>query len=290
VFGQPQRIYHGVWGSAPFQSIYQPAHGALGALGALPLLPEWYLLIAGLAGLGALGVLWPPLRFAVFGLALAVAAVIAQAAKSAAHARLRDPSRGTLSRWKMRTLIFLLHLLQPAARLWGRVRHGLAPWRPRGGSRWTLPRPRRLAIWSEQWRPHTAWLEALETALRESRALVRRGGEWDRFELAVHGGPCGAARVRLAVEEHGEGRQYLRFRVWPKLRRGLTLSLLGGALAAAALADQAWLAGGVLVGVGLALPLAALRECGCAQAEIESALRRMAAAVGSDAGGGREQR
>jgi GT2 family glycosyltransferase len=290
VLGKRQRIYHGVWGSAPFQSVYQPAHGD--ALGALPLLPEWYLLITGLAGLAALGVVWPPLRVAAIGLVLALAAVLLQAANGAARARLRDVSRSRLSRWKMRGLIFALHLLQPAARLLGRLRHGLAPWKLRGIARWTLPRPRQLAIWSERWQPHTAWLEALEKALRESRALVRRGGEWDRFELAVHGGPCGAARVRLAVEEHGEGRQYLRFRVWPKLRRGLALSLLGGALAAAALADQAWLAAGVLVGGGLALPLAALRECGRAQGEIESALRRLAASVATpngDAGGEREQ-
>jgi GT2 family glycosyltransferase len=279
VLGKPQRIYHGVWGSAPFQSVYQPAQGALGAL---PLLPEWYLLIAGLAGLAGLGVAWAPLRVAAIGLVLALAAVVLQAANSAARAQLRDVPRSRLSRWKMRGLIFVLHLLQPAARLYGRLRHGLAPWKPRAAARWTLPRPRQRTIWSERWRPHTAWLEALETVLRESRALVRRGAEWDRFELAVHGGPCGAARVRLAVEEHGEGRQYLRFRIWPKLRRGLVASLLGAALAGAALADQAWLAGSVLVGCALALPLAALRECGRAQGELERALQQLAAAARVD--------
>ena len=280
LFGLPQRIYHGVWGSAPFQSVYQPAAGALSTL---PLLPEWYLLIAGLAVLSALGAFWPPLRFAAAGLVLALAAVLAQAANSAARARLRDKTRSAPSRFKMRGLIFLLHLLQPAARLWGRVRHGLAPWQLRGASRWTLPRPRRLAIWSERWQPHTAWLEALEAALCEARALVKRGGEYDRFELAVSGGPCGSARVQLAVEEHGEGRQYLRFRVWPKLRRGLPLSLLAGALAAAAFVDHAFLAAAVLSAGALALPLAALRECGRAQGEILHALRTLAAsATGSE--------
>jgi GT2 family glycosyltransferase len=279
VLGKAQRIYHGVWGSAPFQSVYQPAQGALGAL---PLLPEWYLLVAGLAGLSALGAVWAPLRVAAGGLVLALAAVLLQAANSAARARLRDVPRSRLARWRMRGLIFLLHLLQPAARLYGRLRHGLAPWKLRGAARWRLPRPRQLTLWSERWRPHTAWLEALEASLRESRALVRRGGEWDRFELAVHAGPCGAARVRLAIEEHGEGRQYLRFRVWPKLRRGLTLSLLGGALAALALADRAWLAGFVLTAGALAIPFAALRECGRAQGAIESAVARLAAEAAGD--------
>jgi hypothetical protein len=98
--------------------------------------------------------------------------------------------------------------------------------------------------------------------------------------------------VRLAIEEHGEGRQYLRFRVWPKLRRGLTLSLLGGALAALALADGAWLAGAVLTAGALAIPLAALRECGRAQGEIESAISKLAEGVApsSDESGGTSER
>src|SRR3989442_15394719 len=41
------RIYHGVWGSAPFQSLYQPAPSLLGFL---PQMPEWHLLTAALAG------------------------------------------------------------------------------------------------------------------------------------------------------------------------------------------------------------------------------------------------
>ena len=40
------RVYQGVWGSAPFQSLYQPAAGTLLSL---PLMPEWYLLILLLA-------------------------------------------------------------------------------------------------------------------------------------------------------------------------------------------------------------------------------------------------
>jgi len=276
LLGGPQRIYHGVWGSAAFQSIYQPAQGALSAL---PLLPEWYLLIAGLTALTTLGALWPPLYAAGVGLALSLLAVVAQGANSAARARLRPRRRSLLARLRMRVLIFGLNLLQPAARLSGRLRHGLAPWRLRGRARWTPPRPQRLSIWSEHWRPHTAWLEALESALRESRARVRRGGEYDRFDLMVAAGPCGGARVLMAVEEHERGRQYLRFRVWPKLRRGLSLAALASALALAAFADGAWAVSALLAGGALCLPLAALRECGHAQAEILDALHALAKSV-----------
>ena len=66
------------------------------------------------------------------------------------------------------------------------------------------------------------------------------------------------------------------------------MSLFAGALAVVAWVDHAFLAGAVLSLGALALPLAALRECGRAQGEIESALRRLAASVVTDAGGERE--
>ena len=46
------RIYHGVWGRAPFQSIYQSPSSFVAYL---PLVPEWYLFALGLALLSLLG-------------------------------------------------------------------------------------------------------------------------------------------------------------------------------------------------------------------------------------------
>ena len=181
----------------------------------------------------------------------------------------------------MRVLVAMLHLLQPAARLWGRVRHGLGPWRRGGLSDWAFPRVRRVALWSETGRPHAVWLEDLEAALRSSSVLVRRGGEFDRFDLAVVGGPFGTARTLMAVEEHGQGHQLVRFRVWPKLRRGLFVTGLAGALAVGAFSDGAWLAGAALAAAALGLASSALRECGCAQGEILRALVDVAAAQGA---------
>src|SRR5262249_41681111 len=43
-----RRIFHGVWGDAPFQSVYAVSDGLLSSM---PLMPEWYLLIALLTGL-----------------------------------------------------------------------------------------------------------------------------------------------------------------------------------------------------------------------------------------------
>jgi hypothetical protein len=271
LLARPGRVYQGVWGSAPFQSVYQPAPGRLLSL---TLLPEWYLLVASLAGLSALSAEWPPLRLALPLLALAVAAVLLQAVRSAARARLRRAGRSQVALLGMRGLVAWLQLVQPAARLWGRLRHGLDPWRLRSLPRWMLPRPLEVGVWSERWRPPAEWLGELEAALRRTPALVRHGGSFDRWDLGVVGGPFGRARALLAVEEHGGGRQYLRFRVWPAVRR-LPLLALAAGLGAAALADGAWLAAAVLGATALLLAGATLRECGAAQAELVAALRAM---------------
>src|SRR5437879_10830548 len=56
------RIYQGMWGCAPFQSIYEPAAGLVSSL---PLMPEWYLLMPVLTAASMLALLWPALAVAV---------------------------------------------------------------------------------------------------------------------------------------------------------------------------------------------------------------------------------
>ena len=50
---------------------------------------------------------------------------------------------------------------------------------------------------------------------------VVRGGDTDRWDIQVRLGPLGSARLRVAVEEHGQGRQLVRYRVWPRWSRAL---------------------------------------------------------------------
>src|SRR3989449_1428943 len=83
------RIYHGVWGSAPFQSLYQPAPSLLGFL---PQMPEWHLLTAALAGVAALSAVFEPLKPAVPMLIFALLPPVAQAWLSAARAPLPEAS------------------------------------------------------------------------------------------------------------------------------------------------------------------------------------------------------
>ena len=131
-----RRIYHGTWGSALFQSVYSVAPGTLASL---LMLPEWYLLILFLGLVSACGLVYQPLRYALVLLLLAFLPPLAHAAMSGLRACFRGPPPSLLARAARPALTGLLHFLQPAARLWGRLRQGLTPWRRRGSARLVPP-------------------------------------------------------------------------------------------------------------------------------------------------------
>ena len=56
------RIYQGTWGSALFQSIYQPSSSLMWSL---PLMPEWNVIVAALGFFSLLGMEWTPLLLAL---------------------------------------------------------------------------------------------------------------------------------------------------------------------------------------------------------------------------------
>jgi GT2 family glycosyltransferase len=354
LFRRP-RIYHGTWGNAPFQSIYETAPGTFLSL---PQMPEWYLIVFILLGLSALGALWGPLLLTLPLLALAVSLPLMQAGISASQAsfptesaprrasstsqRISEsanqrigeypPERGTrvlssqfriqgselrtrtpkgisenseLKNALLRGLTVFLHLLQPAARLWGRLRADLTPWRrhlsrgenSRGageqGSRGvgecgtrsvsplhprtlaplhrspllSFPRPRTCRLWSEQWRAPETWLESIEAALRAQSVAVLSGGDYDRWDLEVRGGLFGSVRTCVAVEDHGSGAQLIRLRMWPRFALpGLLLTLLLALLAVMAAMDQAWPAAVILGVVAIGLAIRAFGDCAVAMA------------------------
>lgn len=258
------RVYHGTWGGGLFQRLYRPADGTLASL---PLMPEWNLVLAGLAALSTLGIVWPPLLLALPVLGVGLASLVVQAVRGAVRARFPSPPRSRRAAAGLRALTAGLYLAQPLARLSGRLAHGLTPWRRRGGAGAVLPRMTTVTFWSEHWRPAAEWLEQVEAGLRSTGAVFRRGGDFDRWELHVRGGLLGAARIRLAVEEHGAGRQLARYRVWPRCS-GLTALLLAafGSLAVSAAVDGAAVAAAALAAAFGAVVLRVARECGSATA------------------------
>jgi GT2 family glycosyltransferase len=262
-------IYQGVWGTAPFQSIYSPAPGSFASLARMP---EWWLVVGALWALVLLMGAWHPLGWVLPLALVALAAPVVQAVAAGVRAPFPGPTGAWRERLRFHTLTTILHLVQPIARLRGRLRYGLTPWRrriPRG--QWP-PRGSNTARWTEQARPPEAWLGAIEGRLRNAGACVRRGGDFDRWDLELLGGTLGGARLLLGLEDHGAGKQMARFRVAPTLSWGAVyIPLVLGLGAAAAGSDHAWVASAVLGVVAVAIALRASFEAGSSLDELRRA-------------------
>jgi GT2 family glycosyltransferase len=275
------RVYHGVWGTGAFQPEIAPAGGHLIQMTAAP---EWYIVIGLLLCLGLLGAAWAPLQAGLPLAAAAAAAAVGNAAAGTRRATFGPEAERRPRRLVLQAVTFVLHLLQPAARLAGRLQHGLVPWRRPRRWRFAVPTPRARRLWSERWCAPEQRLRLIEVALRAHGERVRVGGPTDRWDLQVAGGALGAARLLTAVEEHGRGRQLTRCRVRPRVPRALApvvvvLAAAGGLAAAQA----AWLAAVILLFVAVALATAAVCECGIATAAALRAVAGAQDAVGASA-------
>ena len=107
------------------------------------------------------------------------------------------PKRSLLA---LRTLGVALYLIQPLARLSGRVGNGLTPWRRRGTA-WVFPRRRRLKMMTEFWVDPAQRLHVVEAAVRSSGAVAMHGGEYDCWDLEIRGGIMQGRAVTAAEIE-----------------------------------------------------------------------------------------
>ncbi|RYZ29319.1 MAG: glycosyltransferase [Chitinophagaceae bacterium] len=212
------KVFYGTWGSALFQSVYQPADGLVNAM---PLMPEWYLFSVVLAFLASLGFLWAPMLWiwTIFFLSLVI--VITQATISASKNVFFYSNKE--AGFRSRLLITILHLIQPMARLIGRLKNGLSPLnRTRIISNEKTPtifHSSVFTIWSEQWRAAEDWLEDIETNIIKLKSRVQRGGSFDRWDVQARNSVFSISRGLLVVEEHGAGKQLIRFKIWPSPSR-----------------------------------------------------------------------
>jgi GT2 family glycosyltransferase len=268
ILGTATRIYHGQWGCAPFQSLYQTGPGGVFSLLAMP---EWYLVNLALASIGMLGVFWRPLLLALPVLAVSAGIPVVNACASAAQSRFQRQG----FHFPLKTLTAILHMLQPAARLHGRIVHGLQFWRRRVPSGFVLPVQQNFAAWTEQWQAPEARLANIEAELRRTGIPELRGGEFDAWDLEIQGGFWGGARLLMAIEDHGAGNQYARCRVWPKCSAGgLALSLGLVILSALAGIDEAWPVCTLLGAAALLSIYNTVRDCGGAAAAILQGLNK----------------
>ena len=253
-----RRVNTGVWGTAAFPSVYSTqAH----QWHLLPHSPLWMAMSLALLFVGVFGPLarmdaaWLPLVAGLFGWTLTIVRCLMCGWRSELYGL---PSIGQWSPRKSRILyrglIAGLHLLQPLARLKGRL-SGLSRPKavtPQHVSRypWKSPMPTltdfmcaaRLvsrgnvehSFWSESWTPHATLLNELVGVLRASRPapVVDVDDGWcsDR-DLSLAIGRWGWLHVRTLVEEHerGSGLFRVRVRLSPSFvgtLRGLTLAVV----------------------------------------------------------------
>ena len=276
-----QHVYQGTWGLAPFQSMYSRASATWLSL---PLMPEWYLTILFLMGLVILSYSWSPLAASIPVLIVAVAAPLVQAVRSASSARLER--RGTpLSGLVRRSVIVALHLLQPLARLHGRLSHGLTFWRRRGPSPSALCLPRVDTLWSETWRSSYEWLKRLEEALLDGGGVAFRGGDYDEWDLEIRGGFFGSVRVLMTVEEHGSGKQLLRFRARPILSQiEIAMVVIPGVLSTLAFADNSSVASSILALAAAVMLIWQVGDCSVAMTSYCKGLEAISEIPGGESG------
>ncbi len=232
------RVYQGVWGTAPFQSLYASSS----SIWSLTLMPEWYLIIGLPLLMFSLSFNWGPwLIFSALS-AIVIALPAVEAGMNAKRARLSPDAKTRREKLRFRATVFFLHLVQPLARLSGRLSSGLTPWRRRGiRTKYTFP-PFTMTLWRDRWEAPEATMRGLYEGLREAGASVRVGGDYDSWDLEVRGGLFGRTRLLLATEEHAPGKQFLRYRITANYSRIALVSIIVFAgMSIAAGLSRAWL-------------------------------------------------
>ena len=266
-------IYQGSFGLAPFQSLYERQSSGWTSL---PLMPEWYLLLACLSVAALFAVVWPPLAIVWPVLAAAATLPVAQAVISASQAVFTSEPETFGQRAYLYATTAALHLVQPLARLIGRLRHGLTLWRNRhdsAGSDISID----SQAWRETWRDPGETLTEILQKLHADQQVAHSGGTFDDWDIQVRGGALGTSQLLMATEEHGSGKQLLRFRIRPQISGMYWCSvLLLLCVTVTAGIDKSWLVAGLAGAAALGLSLRLRRELRSASASINDVLQNMA--------------
>ena len=241
-------VYHGPTPGAPYQTIVRRrAEQLAGWVAAL--LPLALLVAAIGLVLAVLSPAWLALSGGALTLIAGYAVVIAVSAR---------PQRGERHSWRWRSLVTFLHIAQPIARTWGRLR---GP----GLSRLPPPTP----AWSADRRQ---WLFALERELSRRSCTVRFAGPHDPWDVQVSCTPILAARVSTALRWGWTPVARMRIR----LRRSRAAGAAGVALA------LTWM--GLSLAPILAAAAATLAaECVVLRRRVDRALRHTTAGANSTA-------
>ena len=221
---RPPIIYHGLFGSGFFQSVYNPNPGLTllvvtsleyHVLVTLPLL----ILGAVLPYVGTVGI-----ASLVFSVALCIAA--------GCQAQLPQAQL----RWWSRPLVGLLFFLQPIVRGWARHRNHLRGQQTPLNARENLASlaldgtPKdyaQLLYWSEAGVDRMEFLARVLTRLDERGWQNKPDSGWSTFDVEIYGSRWARLELLTATEYHSGGRQLLRCRLnaeWSFLSRAVFLA------------------------------------------------------------------
>lgn len=242
------RVFFGVWGTAPFQSVYTVTPRLRSYI---PLMPEWYFIAALLGVIALLGFSWPALHLFWIPFLITQLIVVTQSILSARQAVFSRNPKGK-RKWKYWALTTLLHIMQPFARLYGRLNHGINPLRLHNINkrelRGLISFNRTRKHWSEIWKPLDEWVRIMEANMISHHCKVRRGAEFDRWDLQISTGIFAYVRLLFTVEDHANAKQYLKMKKSFKFS-GTGIILISGLfiLSIAALTAKSYVAFGVLL-------------------------------------------
>ena len=206
-------IYHGIFGSGFFQSIYRPSYSRLFLLTSLEyhVLVSVPLLIIGFSFRS----LWP---LGVANLLLSLGVCVA----AAVHAEF---PRGKERKWS-RALVAVLFFAQPIVRGWARYRerlslHETPP--PAHVDEHALADPHNdeglseLEYWGELGNPHSRvdFLNAVGRALAQQGWVSRTDAGWNNYDVEIFANRWVRLQLVTVLEQHKQGARLIRCRLRP---------------------------------------------------------------------------
>jgi glycosyltransferase involved in cell wall biosynthesis len=234
------RVYQGTLGGAQFQSVYQPF---LTWWFQIFTAAEWQGLTVLTLASGAAGLYqqapgaWVATGAGILQLLLGVGSAVLCATQSSRRA----PWKG-LQRTRGVTTVSFLHLAQPLARAWGRIKG----WWAQRNEEIIFPPSRRLygnLLQRDQ------FLHRLPEHLKSCGWMCDLSSEWSETDLEIPGpGPCRLSITTVYEDDVAHSCHYIRYRVKSQMKPGGYVMILLLVMALAGIAMNPWL-------LPLALPI-----------------------------------
>jgi hypothetical protein len=227
-------VYHGVFGTGLFQTIYRrPA-----SVGAMMMMSvEWHLLAAFTL---VLALAFSPLLFVAIAMFLTPVALAAVAALQSPMPRHRH--------WLTRPLIAYLHFRQPIARGWARYNVRLKAKVLKREARGyelnkTLPfdpaEPGTLRYWNRD-HDRLPLLHQIKEEVRDAGWRARLDSGWHNWDMEIYGSRYVKVRLTTATEDHNANGMLTRVRVELRQSRFGQVFMVGTMLLACLLLLHLW--------------------------------------------------